>query len=488
MTESASQDNSGIDALSPERFFSSGPEADGSLLRWAALRSYFDHLAERTALVRSAEIGFDWSGLPLQLVVISSARNMARLEEIRDIQRRLSDPRGIATVAERDRLIADAPCVVAITCSIHATEVGGSQGAPWFAHDLISTSPELLDDVVILLVPCLNPGGLELVVDWRERWRGKSHEGVPPPELYHPFCGHDNNRDWVMQSQPEIRAVVEHVHRRWSPHIVVDLHELVPNGPRYVVPPYIEPVDPNVPALLEAGAATLGSHIAAALLLAGKTGVVSGALFDAYSPMRAYPFHHGGVRVLAEAAGTRLGSPATISWESLAAAPEFDPHLRGPRHLAPWPGGRWTLRDVIDHQRIAVAAVAEHASRFRARWVRTAWHARAETCARAEPAAYVLLPYIWQRDPGAALELADLLRTGDLEVSASLDAFEVNGVEFPPGSLLLLHGQPNWGYAVTLLGAEDYPMRRRSPSGPVQTPYDVTGHNLPLLMGVDVVA
>ena len=71
---------------------------------------------------------------------------------------------------------------------------------------------------------------------------------------------------------------------------------------------------------LVAAAGALGSHVASRLTTAGRTGVVTGAIFDAWTPGRAYPHTHGGVRLLSETASARLATPVEVKAEELSGA------------------------------------------------------------------------------------------------------------------------------------------------------------------------
>ena len=83
--------------------------------------------------------------------------------------------------------------------------------------------------------------------------------------LYHPYVGHDNNRDWYMFTQQETLLTLRHLYHRWHPQIVHDVHQMGPRGARLFVPPYTDPWEPNVDPALTAAVGALGSHVASRL-------------------------------------------------------------------------------------------------------------------------------------------------------------------------------------------------------------------------------
>ena len=103
--------------------------------------------------------------------------------------------------------------MVLITCSIHATEVASTHSAIQFVYNLLTQdTPKfraILDNVIIVLVPSQNPDGLDIVTRWYRKTLGTPYEGTSPPELYHKYVGHDNNRDWYIFSQPETRLTAD---------------------------------------------------------------------------------------------------------------------------------------------------------------------------------------------------------------------------------------------------------------------------------------
>src|ERR1700687_4309834 len=84
----------------------------------------------------------------------------------------------------------------------------------------------ILDNVIFLLIPSLNPDGQDIVVKWDRKSLRTPFEGSAPVELYHPCVGHDNNRDWYMFTQIESQLTVGKVHNFWIPQVVYDVHQM----------------------------------------------------------------------------------------------------------------------------------------------------------------------------------------------------------------------------------------------------------------------
>lgn len=467
------------------------PGDDRRLADWPTLVRYYQALARASDRVDYREIGKTTLGAPFIALAISSPANLRRLDGFRRTNARLADPRTMRSNREAVTAVQDGRAMVLITSGIHSDEVGGSLSPALLAYRLATdTSPAtraILGDVVLWLVPSLNPDGVTIVAKWYARTLGTPAEGSDPPELYHAYVGHDNNRDWYAFTQVETRLVVDSLYSVWHPQIVLDLHQQGSTGSRLFLPPYLDPIEPDVDPLLVDGTNAIGSAIAWELGGQGKTGISINAIYDAWTPARAYGHYHGAVRILAEAASADLASPVQVPFDRLqASARGFNPRERSWNFTTPWPGGRWTLRDIVTYQTDAAYALLQHAARYRDRWLSNflsiGWHAVRGW--RGWPYAYVIPR---QQDSMALATLLGILARGQVEIRAAQQAFTTGGQRFAAGSYVVALRQPYAAFAKTLLEPQHYPDRRLYPGGPPERPYDVTAHTLPLLLGLTAV-
>ena len=468
------------------------PGDDRKLSDWATMVKYYQALASASDRVTIRELGKTTLGAPFIALGISSPANLRALDRYRTLNAALADPRRFRNNAEAVRALHDGKTIVLITSSIHSTEVGGFFSPMVLAHrlatDTSATTRAILDNVIVWLVPSLNPDGVDIVSRWYARTLGTPAEGSSPPELYHHYTGHDNNRDWYAFTQVETRLTVDSLHNAWHPQIVHDIHQQGTNGARLFVPPYLDPFEPNVDPLLVDGTNALGTAMAWRLAGQGKTGISVSATYDAWTPARAYSHYHGGVRILSEVASAALASPVDIPFERLSDSSRgFHPRTPSWNFAMPWRGGRWTLRDIVSYQTEAAYALLDHAARERDRWLENflaiGW--RAVRGWPDWPYAYVVPP---RQDAAATATLLSILRRGRVEVRTAQAAFTVNGQRQPSGSYVVVLRQPYAAFAKTLLEPQRYPDRRLYPGGPPVAPYDVTAHTLPLLFGLTAIA
>jgi hypothetical protein len=521
--------------------------ADRRLAKWEQFVAYFNHLDAASERVKVDVLGQTTLGRPFVVATITSAENMQRLDEYKNIQRQLADPRLINDEQAAD-LIRRGKTVVVVTCSIHSTEVGGTFTATEMAYRLASENTpdilQILDQTIILLVPSLNPDGTDIVADWNQKTVGTPAEGTTPPELYHHYTGHDNNRDWYAFTQVETQLTVDKILNVWRPQIIHDVHQQGAYGSRLFVPPYVEPWEPNIDPALTAGVNALGSNIAWEVTAQGKSGVVINASYDAWTPARAYAHYHNALRILSETASARLATPIDVPFNRLAPGINYNAKVASWNFPKPWPGGRWTLRDIIDYQGSAAFALVGHAARYRERYLRMFYEAGRRAVSAPKDVYAFLLPepamppglekaaqdFInankkpngEKQPPTGATEaehrkndslvkdltdgaptstevnyyyqiegldrLISILKRGGVEVMNAKQAFTAGGQTYPIGTHVVLMRQPYGAFAKTLLERQTYPDLREYPGGPPKRPYDVVAHTLPLLFGVEAVA
>ena len=244
---------------------------------------------------------------------------------------------------------------------------------------------KILDNVIFLLVPSLNPDGQIMVTDWFNRNLGTPYEASPLPYLYHPYAGHDSNRDMYMFTQKESQYMAQLAWHDWFPAVWLDQHQMSANGPRIFVMPATDPINPNVhpliyrwnahPRPVAGGGARSGRqgrhHLQLDLheLLAGRDGL------ERLVAQPDRPAHRGRQRAHRRAGRAaarharhdavdarqprRCSARARSTARRSRRRPTPSPRTEYPR---PWMGGRWTLRDIVDYELIATMALLETAA------------------------------------------------------------------------------------------------------------------------------
>jgi Zinc carboxypeptidase len=460
----------------PESHFGHPIGADKILLDWDQVVSYFYKLDKAApSMIRVKDAGKSVEGRPFIEAIISSPENIRQLDKYLEIQRRLADPR-VTSPAQAEPMFAQGKNIVMMTCSIHATEVASTHSAVEFAYKMLTDqSPRfqaIRQNTILILVPSLNPDGVDIVTRWYRKTLGTPYEGKNPPELWQHYVGHDNNRDWYIFSQPETRAAIG-IQNTWHPEIVYDVHQQGADASRIFIPPWLDPIEPNVDAILSQEMNMIGTSMATDLTAAGKTGVAIHAAYDFWTPSRHYQSFHGGLRILTESASASLASPITVKFDELSTHPlGYNAQLRSWNYLEPWQGGTWHLRDIIDYQLIAFESCLYNAAIHREDMLRNFYKVGQRAVARTKPYAWIIPAQ--QRDPGATRRMLETLAYGLVEINKA-----------PNGDHVILMQQPYSSWAKALLEEQHYPNDLLYPGGPPKRPYDTTAETLPLLFGVD---
>lgn len=449
------------------------PGDDRKLASWAQIVDYFKKLDTASNRMTFEEIGKTTMGAPFVYATISSPENLKNLETIKKVNAMLADPRTFKSndiVAKK--YIGQGKTIVLITCGIHSTEVGSTLSSMLIAHRLASSNdPEIqniLKNTIVLLVPSLNPDGVDIVKNWYDKTLGTPHEGTEPPELYHKYVGHDNNRDWYAFTQVETQLTVEHLHNAWHPQIVHDIHQQGAYGSRLFLPPYMQPVEPNVPEQIVEGFTELGNFMANDLRGKGFEGITTNSTYDAWTPARAYSHYHGGVRILSETASAKLATPITVSYDQLRSGLGYDVRKETPNFGPVWKGGEWKLRNITDTMTTAAFSLMNHAADNREKWL-TRFYAIGKEAVRPRKKGELFGYFFDDVHP----RFLGILNTAGVEVTQT-----------DKGKLVKLQ-QPYGIFAKALIERQKYPDLMDENGSPI-SPYDVTAHTLSLLIDVKV--
>jgi hypothetical protein len=444
--------------------------------------AYMEALAEaapqRTRLLR---YGFTWEGRPLVMLLIGSAARMGSLEEVIAGLHRLYDPRGLSD-ADAERLIAGLPVVTALVHGIHGNEISSSGAAMAEAYHLLAAVGDadvdrVLAESLVLIDPMQNPDGRARFVmtntgaesRWPDPapWSAEHDEPWPGGRGNHYLF--DLNRDGFIQSQPETVGKLS-VFLEYTPHVVVDLHEMGGNS-SYFFPPTAPPANPWLTERQIQLMDVFGSANARAFDRRGFM-YFNRDTYDAFYPgyMDMWPMLHGALAMTYEQASAR----ALV--------------------LRRDDGDLLTYGDGVLHHVTAAIQTAQTAAANRERILRDylAFRREAVSLARQGPAEYVLTS---SHDPGMAERLARNLVMNGIEVHAASGPVTVGGRTIPVSAAFIVPAaQPNYRMVRNLLDA-DTPMdtafvRRQNERRALRRPdeiYDVTAWSLSALWDVEVI-
>ena len=501
---------------SPEQFLGFKVGADYKLARRDTIVSYMKLAAAASHRVRYRELGKTTNGNPFIALEISAPDTLRNLDRYKAMARKLYFQDGAPSERERSAILKHGKLVVLVTCGIHATEIGASQMSIDLVHRLATedspTVKKILDNVIFVLVPSLNPDGQIMVTDWFNQQAGTRYENSPIPYLYHPYAGHDNNRDMYMFTQKESRLTAQLAWHDWFPAVWLDEHEMGSNAARIFVMPATDPINPNVHPLIYRWNGILGQSQAAALEAAGKEGIIHNSTYTNFwqGAMAWSGWWHNQIGLLTEVASARVAAPADqlgavpglmatagsgrvgeggfrreVTGGLLAAPTDIKPRSEYPR---PWMGGRWTLHDIVDYERVATMALLEAAAGQRETIMRHIYEVNRQTIEdgkRGNPSA-ILVPIENQHDAREAVHLVDRLGVGvgGVEVYRADAAFEADGKPYGAGTFVIPMTHVFARYAKDMLEKQTYPKVRRGPDAPPEPPYDVTAWTLGMLLGV----
>ena len=257
-----------------------------------------------------------WQGRKLIYVVISSAENMSRVDEIKSGMQKL---RNVAETSEREasRIIGSQPAVTWLSYSVHGDEISPSDAAMLTAYHLLASRGDervgkILKESVVVIDPLQNPDGRDRFIHSFESAEGlisdpdrlAAEHDQPWPRGRTNHYLFDLNRDWFILSQPETRGRID-VIQEWYPVAFVDAHEMRGDSTYYFAPEAV-PYNPH-----------LAEDQRASLELFGRTNAAwfdqfgidyfTREIFDAFYPGygASWPSYFGSIAMTYEQASTR---------------------------------------------------------------------------------------------------------------------------------------------------------------------------------------
>ena len=450
----------------PEEILGFKVGADYHLINYQQAIDYLKQLASVSNRLKLEQMGQTTLGLPMYYVVISSPENLARLQEYKDIIKKLSLGQA-ASAAEAWQLAAEGRAVVYIDGGLHATECAPAQHLVQLAYNLVSGEDEktkkILNEVICLLV-FANPDGMNMVADWYQKNLGTPYEVSPLPYLYHYYGGHDNNRDSYLANLLETQNISRLVNQEWYPIVLYNHHQTAPFPARIWLPPSSEPTNPNVHPLIVRWQNLIGSAMGAAFDSENKDGAISRIVFDTWYPgyVTQVVDSHNTISILTETALYRYATPRFYTVRDFP--PEYQDLTMSAFYPSPWKGGWWRLKDAVDYCLTASNAVLETTARYRQELLFNKYKIATEVTNRFqhEP------PYGWimpvsQPDPGNLGVLLSRLMLLGIDVYRAEEDFVCDGISYPKGTFLIPASQPFGLFAKNMLEEQHYPDLRKYP-------------------------
>ena len=496
--------------------------------------TYWRALAERSDRIRLIDIGPTVEGRRQMMAAVSSPENLARLEHYRDVSVKLGRAAGLGE-AEARALAAEGKALVWVDGGIHASEVLTHAAIIAEVHDLVGSEDREARHIrenVIALFAADNPDGQELVANWYMRFADPAEREADfhsLPKLYHPYIGHDNNRDFYMAEMPETQNITRVLFRDWRPQIVLNQHQTGPAGTVVFIPPFRNPFNFNYNPLVISSLEEVGAAIQSRLLSEDKRGATTrnGAHYDTWynGNLRTSSYFHNAIGILTET----IGMPVPIE---IQLVPERQ--LPGNDQPAPIAPQMWRMGQSLEYSLTIARAVLSHAANNREKLLwnfyrmgaaniekgsRDSWtvspkriaemHAASAATgavpvqtrtrgsksiearfydevlknpANRDAQAYVIAPE--QRDGPTSIRFLNALAKLGVEVERATAPFMANGRRFVAGTYVVRTAQAYRPHIIDMFEPQDYPNNFEYPGGPPIPPADASGYTLAYQMGV----
>jgi hypothetical protein len=476
--------------IKPTEHFGFEPGADRMLFGYEQMMEYFKLLETQTGRVKTFEIGKTPMGRPLYMVCILSEDNINNIEELKEINRKLALDYNLSK-QEVDGLKAKGRVFVLGTLSMHSTEVAPAQAAPTIAYLLAKAKGadtlSWLDNTVYMMVPSHNPDGMNMVVDNYMENKSTKYEGTSLPGVYHKYVGHNINRDFVLLTQPENKAISALTSTDWFPQVMVEKHQMGTTGVRFFVPPNHDPIAQNIDETLWSWIGIFGASMLNDMTALGQTGIAQRHQFDNYWPGSTETcLWKNVISFLTESASVKTASPVFIEMNELKVRGKgLSEYKKGANLIAPWPGGWWRLSDLVAYELSSTFSMLKTAAMNR----ESILQYRNDICKKEyakglnQPPYYYILPSV-QNNQSELYRLAELMQEHGVAVSQLAADIAIDSKIYSKGDMVISLAQPFRAFIKEVMEKQEYPERRYTPGGEIVKPYDITTWSLPLTMGL----
>lgn len=480
------------DAVSPSDHFGHPIGRPGTLHSVDQIHGYFESLAASSPRVTFDVLGETEEGRSLALALVGSEGNLERLDEVRAGMGALADPR-VTSEAEAERLIDELPVVYLFYAGLHSPETGPPEMVMEMAYRLAAsdapTIREIRDDVVVAIVPVVEPDGRDRVVQWHDRHNRDvfdPDDEVPGPPYWGAYIRHDNNRDGLQMSLRLTQILVD-LALDWHFPVVHDLHESVPF---LYTSTGTGPYNPTIDPIAVSEWTWFANYEVTALTSEGLPGVWTHGFYDGWYPgylMWVTGLDLNGLGRFYETFGN--GVPHTMERE-VGGATEVEWYRPNPAYEETL----WSLRNNTNYMQTGALTALSLVARHRERVLRQYWTKTKNSLRKGRTEA----PHAWvvpadQERRADAAYMLDLLRRHGIELHRASDGgtfaaappsgvLEATGPEdsvtVAAGDYLVRMDQPLRNYALTLLRRQEFPEG-------APTPYDDVAWTFPLMHHVD---
>ncbi len=453
----------------PEKFLGYIAGAADKLTYAKDIYRYMREVEKTSPRVKVMSIGQTEEGREMIVVFASDEANLKRLDRLKDITARLSDPRKTSD-AEAGKLISEGVPFYWATGSIHSTETGSPEMLMELVYRLAAEETPFLDEIrknmIVMVTPVIEVDGREKMVDLY-RWR-KANPGKPAPSLVYwgKYVAHDNNRDGMALSLALSRNITR-AFLQYHPQVVHDLHESVPflytstgMGPYNA---WLDPIEINEWQ-------KMAWHEVEEMTKRGVPGIWTWGFYDGWGAnyMMEVAHGHNSIGRFYET----FGNGGADTRERTVQASQTSRQWFRPN--PPLPKVKWSHRNNVNLQQSALLLSMNFTARNRETFLRNFWLKSKRSVAKAStegPAAYVIDP---AERPNEAASLIDLLKLHGVEVQRLTADAEIAGAKLAGGSYVVRMDQPYSRLADMLLDRQYYNANDTSP-------YDDTGWTLTAL-------